>query len=159
MLKKVLSTALLAVLVSACASTGGTGDESYQTVRDEKDAARVNKDGDKTVNVYDRIFFQFDSSSLTAEAKKVLDGQVGWLQDDGQIRVVVEGHCDDRGTDEYNLALGRRRANAVKEYLVSKGIAANRIKVVSFGKKRPEVVGTGERIWSQNRRAVTVIAE
>lgn len=158
MLKKVLSTALLAVLVSACASTGGTGDESYQTVRDEKDAARVNKDAG-TINVYDRVFFKFDSSTLSAEAKKVLDGQVSWLTDESKIRIVVEGHCDDRGTEEYNLALGRRRANAVKEYLVSKGIAPNRIVVSSFGKKRPEVVGTGEKVWSQNRRAVTVVME
>lgn len=109
-------------------------------------------------NVGDRVFFALDSSVLTGDAQATLDRQAAWLQANGGVSVVVEGHADERGTREYNLALGERRATAAKNYLVSTGVAASRISTVSYGKERPAVSGSDEGAWSQNRRAVTVIA-
>lgn len=109
----------------------------------------------------DRVFFDFDKSSVaTAEAAK-LDKQVEWLNNNEcvNVRVVVEGHCDARGTSEYNLGLGKRRAEAVKAYLVSKGVSADRIDTVSYGKERPAVVGSDELSYAKNRRGVTVVIE
>ena len=88
---------------------------------------------------------------------EVLNTQVKWLKDHKKVNVIVQGYCDERGTREYNLALGERRANAVKQYLVSQGIAADRISVISYGKERPAVLGNNEAAWAQNRRAVTVV--
>lgn len=102
----------------------------------------------------DRVFFAYDSSELTSEARETLDKQVEWLEYHARTRVAVEGHCDERGTREYNLALGERRANAVKNYLMARGISASRLSTVSYGKERPAVVGNGEASWSQNRRGV-----
>ena len=109
-------------------------------------------------NAEDRVFFAFDSSAISRDAAEVLDTQVKWLKKNEEVKVIVQGYCDERGTREYNLALGERRANAVKQYLVSKGIAANRISVISYGKERPAVLGSNEAAWAQNRRAVTVVA-
>lgn len=109
-------------------------------------------------NAEDRVFFAFDSSAISLDAAEVLDTQVKWLKDHEEVKVVVQGYCDERGTREYNLALGERRANAVKQYLVSKGVAADRISVISYGKERPAVLGSNEAAWAQNRRAVTVVA-
>lgn len=109
------------------------------------------------VEVPDRIFFAVDKSDLSADATKVLDTQTEWLQSDPAIKIVIEGHCDERGTREYNIALGERRALSVKKYFTSKGINGSRIKVISYGKERPAFVGSSEDIWSKNRRAVTVI--
>lgn len=105
----------------------------------------------------DRIFFGYDSSSLTNEARQTLLAQAKWLQRFPRLQVTVEGHCDERGTREYNLALGERRASAVKNYLVALGIDAARVNVVSYGKERPAVPGSNESAWAQNRRSVTVI--
>ena len=105
----------------------------------------------------DRVFFAFDSSALSDNAVEVLNTQVKWLKDHKKVNVIVQGYCDERGTREYNLALGERRANAVKQYLVSQGIAADRISVISYGKERPAVLGNNEAAWAQNRRAVTVV--
>jgi peptidoglycan-associated lipoprotein len=109
------------------------------------------------VNVGDRIFFAVDQSDLTAEAKSTLDRQAAWMKKYNGVRVVVEGHCDERGTREYNLALGERRAMAVKNYLVASGVDADRIDSISYGKERPAVVGNNESSWAQNRRGVTVV--
>lgn len=102
----------------------------------------------------DRVFFAYDSSELTDEARETLKSQAEWLAYHSGVRVAVEGHCDERGTREYNLALGERRANAVKSYLMALGVQANRLSTVSYGKERPAVVGNGEGSWSQNRRGV-----
>ena len=96
-------------------------------------------------------------SALSDNAVEVLNTQVKWLKDHKKVNVIVQGYCDERGTREYNLALGERRANAVKQYLVSQGIAADRISVISYGKERPAVLGNNEAAWAQNRRAVTVV--
>ncbi|SFZ83582.1 peptidoglycan-associated lipoprotein [Devosia enhydra] len=109
------------------------------------------------VTVGDRVFFTVDSSSLTAEAQATLDKQAAWLNRYGNYRVMIEGHADEMGTREYNIALGARRAAVVVNYLVSRGVSANRITSKSFGKERPVAICSQESCFSQNRRAVTVV--
>ena len=110
------------------------------------------------VNVGDRVFFETDSSELTTQSRATLDKQAQWLNTYSQYsQFTVEGHADERGTREYNIALGARRAQAVRNYLVSRGIAANRIRTISYGKERPVAVCDDISCWSQNRRAVTVL--
>ena len=112
---------------------------------------------DLVVNVGDRVFFGFDQFDLSPEARATLDRQAGWLNQYRGVTVTIEGHADERGTREYNLALGDRRANAVKNYLVARGVDPSRIATISYGKERPAVLGSNEASWSQNRRAVTVV--
>ncbi|SEP78433.1 peptidoglycan-associated lipoprotein [Loktanella sp. DSM 29012] len=106
----------------------------------------------------DRVLFVVDSSTLTPQGIATLDGQAGWLQTNADYLAIIEGHADEQGTREYNLALGARRANAVREYLISRGISANRLRTVSYGKERPVEVCSNEACYAQNRRAVTVIS-
>ncbi len=108
-------------------------------------------------NVGDRVFFDFDKSSIKPEGQTTLQRQAEWLKKYPNVSVTVEGHCDERGTREYNLALGERRATAVRNALVALGIPANRLKTISYGKERPAVLGSNEAAWAQNRRGVTVI--
>lgn len=112
---------------------------------------------DFVVNVGDRVFFGFDSSNLDSEAQETLRRQAAWLERYPSTTITVEGHCDERGTRAYNLALGARRANAVKQYLTSLGVNSGRIKTISYGKERPVALCSNESCWSQNRRGVTVI--
>ncbi len=112
-----------------------------------------------TVDVGDRVFFEFDKYSLKAKARQTLERQATFLKNNAGVKVVLQGHADERGTRDYNLALGNRRANAAKDYLVALGINPNRINIISYGKERPAVAGSNEAAWSQNRRAVTVISE
>ena len=107
--------------------------------------------------VADRVFFELDSSQLDSEAQATLDHQAAWFKQYPNLSITVEGHADERGTREYNIALGERRAAATKKYLVGLGVAANRISTISYGKERPAVVGSDESAWSQNRRAVSVV--
>jgi peptidoglycan-associated lipoprotein len=107
----------------------------------------------------DRVYFATDSHTLDPEARAVLDTQATWLTRNSGVRVTIEGHADERGTREYNLALGDRRANAAKNYLASRGIAVGRMSVISWGKERPAATGSDESAWAQNRRAVTVVPE
>lgn len=112
---------------------------------------------DFTVNVGDRIFFDTDSTSIRADAQQTLDRQAQWLMRYPNYAITVEGHADERGTREYNLALGARRAAATKQYLASRGVPANRLRTISYGKERPVAVCDDISCWSQNRRAVTVL--
>lgn len=105
----------------------------------------------------DTIHFDFDKSDVDSTAQAILDSQIAWLNKFPNVNVTIEGHCDERGTREYNLALGDRRANAAKNYLASHGIAATRITTISYGKERPIALGSDEASWAQNRRAVTVV--
>jgi peptidoglycan-associated lipoprotein len=105
----------------------------------------------------DRVFFGTDEFSLTGEARTVLDAQAEYLARYPNVSVTIEGHADERGTREYNLALGDRRANSVRNYLESRGVGANRMTTISWGKERPAIEGSSEQAWSQNRRAVTVL--
>ncbi len=109
------------------------------------------------VNVGDRVFFDYDSFDLRPEARVTLENQAEWLKRYSSLSVTVEGHADERGTREYNLALGERRANSVKNYLVALGISPSRISTVSYGKERPDQLGSNDYAWSRNRRAVTDI--
>ena len=111
-----------------------------------------------TVNVGDRVFFAFNKYSLKAKARQTLERQATFLKNNAGVKVALQGHADERGTREYNLALGDRRANAAKDYLIALGINPNRITIISYGKERPAVAGSNEAAWSQNRRAVTVIS-
>jgi peptidoglycan-associated lipoprotein len=105
----------------------------------------------------DRVFFAFDRSDISPEARQILTRQADWLRRYPNVTVTIEGHCDERGTREYNLALGERRAQAVKNVLVASGISASRMSTISYGKERPAVVGSSEESYAQNRRAVTVV--
>ena len=112
---------------------------------------------DLIVNVGDRVFFEFDSSELTVDAQATLDAQAAWLMQYPDTNITIEGHADERGTREYNLALGDKRAFAVYSYLAQAGIDTNRMEYISWGKERPEVVGSDETAYSQNRRGVTTV--
>lgn len=112
---------------------------------------------DLIVNVGDRVYFGYDRYDLTPEALTQLQMQAQWLQQYPNVRVTIEGHADERGTREYNLALGDRRATSVRDYLVSLGVSANRISTISYGKEMPEVLGSNAQSWARNRRAVTKI--
>lgn len=154
-MKKRLFAVMAAVaLISGCASTTPADEED-----EEYSAQAAQQSEDFVQNAKDRVFFGFDKSNLSAEAVRVLKVQAEYLKANPEKDVVIEGHTDDRGTREYNLALGERRAVAVKNYLISRGVDADRIRVISYGKERPAVVGANEAAWSQNRRAVTIVRD
>ena len=121
-------------------------------------AATPGSQQDFVVNVGDRVFFESDSTELSSTAQATLDKQAKWLQQYSRYYFTVEGHADERGTREYNFALGARRAEVTKEYLAARGIAGSRIKTISYGKERPVAVCNDISCWSQNRRAVTVLS-
>jgi peptidoglycan-associated lipoprotein len=112
---------------------------------------------DLVANVGDRVFFDFDRSSLKPDARATLERQAGWLAKYPQVNVQVAGNCDDRGTEEYNLALGQRRANASRDYLVARGVAGSRMTTISYGKDRPTALGDDEQAWAQNRNTITSV--
>jgi peptidoglycan-associated lipoprotein len=112
---------------------------------------------DFIVNVGDRVFFETDSTELTSTGQGTLDKQASWLQQYPRYSITIEGHADERGTREYNFALGARRAETTKNYLIAKGIPASRLRTISYGKERPVAVCNDISCWSQNRRAVTVL--
>lgn len=152
--------ALLAVvlLVAACTETpksGGPGTGATTTTTTSNVVPGSKQDF--VQNVGDRVFFAFNESNITPEGHAILEKQADWLKRYQNVTITVEGHCDDRGTREYNLALGERRATAVKKMLVALGIPANRVSTISYGKERPAVVGDNEAAWAQNRRGVTVV--
>jgi peptidoglycan-associated lipoprotein len=146
-----VATLIAALAVSACASK--PGDNSMASAG----AATPGSEQDFVVNVGDRVFFESDSSELTGASRTTLDKQAQWLQQYQTYAFTVEGHADERGTREYNIALGARRAQAVRDYLASRGIPASRMRTVSYGKERPVAVCNDISCWSQNRRAVTVL--
>ncbi|WP_198669771.1 peptidoglycan-associated lipoprotein Pal [Pelagibacterium sediminicola] len=151
--KGFLMVALL-VIVAACARTPSTG---VGNLGPGEGGGPPGSQQEFLVSVGDRVFFETDSSILTADAQATLDKQSQWLAQYPQYRIVIEGHADERGTREYNIALGARRGSAVVNYLVSRGIPANRISSVSYGKERPVAICNDISCWSQNRRAVTVL--
>lgn len=137
--------------------------EEFDVIEDEMQVEEINEQVQEEieqVEVPDRVLFGLNQHSLSSEAKEKLNIQIEWLKSDDTINVIIEGHADERGTREYNIALGERRANSAKDYLVNNGgIDANRVKTISYGKERPAFIGAGEEIWGKNRRAVTVIEE
>lgn len=170
---KFLSLFAAALLLAACetapddqASTGGDGSQqvSSSTSGDGSGVSSQEMQGPEpgtqehlVVNVGDRVFFGFDKSNLSNEAEGTVEGLAAWLKQYPSTTLTIEGHADERGTREYNLALGARRANAVRDYLIVLGIDPNRLETVSFGEERPAVQGSNEEAWAQNRRAVFVV--
>ncbi len=160
--------AALALVVSACESTpesgagasgsGGGGAGGTSTITPLPAAAPLALKDQFVVDVGDRVFFSFDRFDVEPDQRETLNRQAAWLKKFSSVSVTIEGHADERGTREYNLALGARRANAVKDYLVFQGVDASRIKTVSYGEERPVALGSDESAWSQNRRGVTVVA-
>jgi peptidoglycan-associated lipoprotein len=149
------SAKFAAVVLGALAIAGCAKHEPEQAAM--AGAAAPGSQQDFIVNVGDRVFFDTDSSELSAQARATLDKQSQWLNQYGRYAFTIEGHADERGTREYNIALGARRAQTVREYLVSRGVAAQRMRTISFGKERPVAVCNDISCWSQNRRAVTVL--
>jgi len=167
---KILSILAAVALVSACetASEGsgkGAGSGATTTTKPAASApaastamaVKAGSQEDLVVNVGDRVFFGFDKFNLTNDARQTLDKQAAWLKANPSVTVTIEGHCDERGTREYNLALGERRANSVKDYLAAMGVNPARINTISYGKERPVANGSNEAAWRQNRRGVTTV--
>ena len=145
---------IFAFLLTACAQRAAKIDSQIQgDVYTGTDTVEYLADG-----VPDRVFFATNESVLTTASRDTLRKQAAWLRKNSDINVVLEGHADERGTREYNLALGERRANAAKDYLMTYGISENRISVISYGKERPVDSGSNPLSWSKNRRSVTVKA-
>ena len=146
--------------VTGTTTSGSASSASASSSVDKKKslfAAAKQTAADKLIAVGDRVLFDYDSSELSSEAKLTLDKQSRFLRANSDLTFTIEGHCDERGTREYNLALGEKRATAVRDYLVIEGISPDRIRVISYGKEKPAVVGSSDMAWSKNRRAVTTI--
>lgn len=162
---KILSVFAALLLVAACetapetgAAAGGAGSSTGSGVATTQPAGpRAGSQEDLVVNVGDRIFFDFDKYNVRADQRGQVEKWAAWLKRNPSVRVTVEGHADERGTREYNLGLGERRANSVKDALVASGIDAGRLTTVSYGKERPAVLGSNEAAWAQNRRGVLVV--
>ncbi|MDB5416402.1 MAG: peptidoglycan-associated lipoprotein [Rubritepida sp.] len=154
--KTLLAAFAAAGLLAACssdpepaASTAGAGAGS--------NTVRPGSQEDLVANVGDRVFFDTDENRVRADQRPVLVRQAAWLAQYPQNQIMVEGHADERGTREYNLALGQRRSNSARDILVASGVAGSRIQTISYGKDRPDALGSNEESWARNRRAVTVI--
>ena len=165
---KFLAVFVVAALVSACETpTRSTGDVSGSGGAGSAPgtagaptagvATSPLQAQEELVRIGDRVFFAVDRSSLDATARSTVEGQAAFLSANPSIAVMIEGHADERGTREYNLALGDRRANAVRDYMVTLGIDPARIQTISYGEERPDAAGSNEAAWAKNRRAVTVV--
>ena len=172
MIIKLLASALLVFFLAACSTTpkdtadsSGSGStstssdvsSSAETETTESASIEPGSQEDLIVNVGDRVFFNYDSAELDTDAQELLQDQVAWLKQYSDVSVIIEGHCDERGTREYNLALGEKRAQSVKNYLINLGISSDRVSTISYGKERPAVVGSNDGAWAQNRRSVTIV--
>jgi len=154
--KIILSMALLGLVISGCASTTDSRVNSSSSVN--RASSSLNADAQELVaNVSDRIFFVTDQSNLDGSSRATLRDQASWLNQNASVRLTIEGHADERGTREYNLALGARRANAVRDFLISEGVSGDRLQTISYGKERPVSLCSEESCWSKNRRAVANI--
>lgn len=134
-------------------------DQPYQSFENEQQAKAINEgtvETIKEVEVQDRVFFDYNSFDISEPAKAILATQIDWLKSSPNVKITIEGHCDERGTREYNIALGEKRALSTKNYLVSGGIDAARIQIISYGKERPAYFGNSEDVYAKNRRAVVM---
>jgi peptidoglycan-associated lipoprotein len=148
---------LIAALSMGACARNNTVDPNAAAMGANASAARPGSQQDFVVNVGDRVWFQVDSSELTSPSIATLEKQAQWLRAYPHYQFTIEGHADERGTREYNIALGARRAQAVRDYLASRGVQAHRMRTISYGKERPVAVCNDISCWSQNRRAVTVL--
>jgi len=157
-MRKMLHVTRFAAVLAAALAISACARNADDAQANAAGAATPGSQQDFVVNVGDRVFFETDSSELTTQARATLDKQAQWLTNYSQYsQFTIEGHADERGTREYNIALGARRAQAVRDYLVSHGIQAQRMRTISYGKERPVAVCNDISCWSQNRRAVTVL--
>lgn len=157
---KLAAALAVALSMGACANRGagaGAGAGAGLGTDAMASAATPGSQQDFVVNVGDRVFFESDQTDLTPQATVTLENQAKWLQAYPRYNFTIEGHADERGTREYNIALGARRAQSVRSFLVSRGIDASRMRTISYGKERPVAVCNDISCWSQNRRAVTVL--
>lgn len=152
LLKKSAIAFLALFLLSGC-----TSKKQSTTIAAVGPSTEYTKLSDFEKTVGDRVHFDYNKSELSSTAKGQLHRQACWLKRHSNIKATIEGHCDSRGTREYNLALGERRAEAVSQYLQSQGVDKNRLDTISYGKEKPAVIGDNEAAWAQNRRAVTVV--
>ena len=176
MIIKLFTGALLVFFLAACSTTpkdtadssgsgssssssdvSSTGEGTVTETSPDSNTIVPGSQEDLIVNVGDRVFFDYASSDLDSDAQELLQDQVAWLKQYSDVSVIIEGHCDERGTREYNLALGEKRAQSVKNYLIGLGISADRVSTISYGKERPAVVGSNDGAWAQNRRSVTLV--
>ncbi|WP_119168620.1 peptidoglycan-associated lipoprotein Pal [Algihabitans albus] len=161
---KYVLIAAAALVLTACESapedqaspTTGANAGGSSTVGAPTDQVVAGSREDLVQQVGDRVFFGFDSAELSSDARNTVDRLAAWMQQNPTVSLTVEGHADERGTREYNLALGERRASAVRQYLIALGIAPTRVGTLSYGKERPAVLGSNEASWAQNRRSVFV---
>ena len=171
MFYKIFLSILLALFVSACSTkpkdSGAASGSGTTSSSDSVASADSSSDSegasiipgsqeDLIVNVGDRVFFNYNSAELDSDAQELLQDQAAWMKQHNIQSITIEGHCDERGTREYNLALGEKRAQAVKNYLSSLSVTAD-INTISYGKERPAVIGSNDGAWSQNRRSVTTV--
>jgi peptidoglycan-associated lipoprotein len=152
-----LRAAHFAVAVVAALALGACASNPLDQQAGVGGAAAPGSAQDFVVNVGDRVFFETDSTELTVQARSTLDKQAQWLQNYNRYSFTIEGHADERGTREYNVALGARRSQIVREYLAARGVEPSRMRTISYGKERPVAVCNDISCWSQNRRAVTVL--
>ena len=167
MFQRILAIVAATFLLAACetasqvsgdsASTSASNTASSSSASSASSSAAEKTPAEKLAQVGDTVNFDFDSAELTVSARSTLNRQAAFLSLNPGLMIVIEGHADERGTREYNLALGERRATAVRDYLVAKGINAARVRTVSYGKERPAVSGSDEAAWAKNRRATTVL--
>jgi len=148
---KALSAIAAMFLIAACSSS------DQQAAAPASTTVTPGSVADFRQNVGDRVFFDTDMSTIREDGRQTLNRQAEWLKKYTNYQVTVEGHCDERGTREYNLALGERRANAARQYLIAQGVPAARLKTISYGKERPDPVGSDEAAWARNRRAVSAL--
>tara|TARA_Y100000992_G_C21254543_1_gene487801 strand:- start:197 stop:706 length:510 start_codon:yes stop_codon:yes gene_type:complete len=150
-------------MISGCETTTGAGDSAGGTVADSYASPESSTVSTTELQEYlqsdigDRVYFETDKHNVNASSAYALESQANWLKSTPGFTIILEGHCDERGTREYNLALGERRANAVKEFLVSLGVDASRLEAISYGKERPAAEGSSTEAWAENRRVVTRI--
>ena len=164
MFQRILAVVAVTFLLAACETASQVSGDSASTSASNtasssssSSASAEKTSAEKLAQVGDTVNFDFDSAELTVSARSTLNRQSAFLSVNPDLMIVIEGHADERGTREYNLALGERRATAVRDYLVAKGINAARVRTVSYGKERPAVSGSDEAAWAKNRRATTVL--
>ena len=144
------------LVISGCETIGGSSSSDSPSY-EYGDSRQANLQGYLQNEIGDRIYFETDKHNINSASAFTLESQANWLKSTPGFQIIVEGHCDERGTREYNLALGERRANSVKEFLVSLGVEPGRVTTISYGKERPSAEGSTSESWAENRRAVTVV--
>ena len=144
------------LVISGCETIGGSSSSDSPSY-EYGDSRQANLQGYLQNEIGDRVYFETDKHNINSASAFTLESQANWLKSTPGFQIIIEGHCDERGTREYNLALGERRANSVKEFLISLGVEPGRVTTISYGKERPSAEGSTSESWAENRRAVTVV--